>query len=117
MPDKNRRGAAFTKVIAGKGEEGLRLPLPFLVIAALAGSRPLLVEPSLALLRHARHRGAALTLGVSLAAMAADGGSANRHDQAIGARAGMPLKTMAPAAIDVPPAFVSAMRMYRLLPI
>lgn len=98
------------------GEEGFAFPFPFGVVATLASAGALLVEPGLTFALHALHGLARLALGVSAVAVRANGWSANRHGQATGAMAGVPLMTTAPAAIEVPPFFVTTTRMKRLDP-
>lgn len=115
MVNQRRRLAAADAGRIG-GEKYLALPLPFGVVAALPRRWTPGVEARFAL-PVARHGlAAALTVLVNAAAMAADAGSAGGHDQATGAMAARPFTTTAPAAIEVPPALVRAMRMKRFLP-
>lgn len=83
---------------------------PFAVISPRPGIGPVLVGLGLASPRPFCDQRAFLARQVSFAAMAADTGSAGCHDQATGARAGVPRTNTAPAAIEVPDVFVITAR-------
>jgi len=92
--------------------EVLRTKLaPLGVVPTVSRRRPVLVGPGLALAFPREALRAALTWQVDAVAEAADTGNASGHrGQATGTTLA-PLMTTAPAAIEVPPFFVSTGRM------
>lgn len=91
--------------------------LPVVVVATFMSARPLGVVTGLALPVARDRLGTTLTVLVNAATEAANSGSADRHDQATGAMAGLPSTATAPAAMLVPPALVRARRTYRFEPL